>query len=129
MEDSVRASTARLEQVVSSFQLLLRDTRTCDCSEACAQLKRENERLLELLRANPPPRPAMLPQRRLRLAAAQQWSCTMCGEMLDEAFQCDHRVPWSESFDDSDANIEVCHAKCHAAKTSVEASARCRRRK
>ena len=67
-------------------------------------LQRENARLLALLRSHPPPRPPMLPNRRLRLAARNKWRCHACGELLSEAFDIDHVTPWCETFDDSDAN-------------------------
>ena len=97
-------------------------------SETIIRLKKENRRLLALLRAHPPPRPQMLPQRRLRLAAAQKWRCGVCQEMLSEAFHADHLTPWSETFDDSDANICISCIPCHLSKTSEDNSARNRRR-
>ena len=114
----LRASADRLEALLSRMEATVR--RECDCN--LAALRRENERLLELLRAHPPPRPNMLAQRRLRLAAAQGWTCALCGEMLNEAFHADHRVPFSETFDDSDANLQIVCVPCHSAKTSEEQS-------
>ena len=118
---------ARLGVAADRFEALIMRVeatarRECDCS--LAGLRRENERLLGLLRAHPPPRPTMLQQRRLRLAAAQAWCCAICGRMLNEAFHADHRVPWSESFDDSDANLQIVCVPCHSAKTSEEQSYR-----
>jgi hypothetical protein len=115
-------SADRLETLIGRMEATMR--MECDCN--LAGLRRENERLLSLLRAHPPPKPSMLPQRRLRLAAAQGWRCAICSEMLTEAFHADHRVPWSESFDDSDENIQIICYEDHMAKTSKEAS--CRRR-
>ena len=129
MSDTSHSAINRLHQSADLFeQLISRMEATarkeCDCN--LAVLRRENERLLDLLRAHPPPKPAMLPQRRLRLAAAQGWKCAICGELLDETFHADHRAKWSETFDDSDENIQIiCYAD-HLAKTSVEQS--CRRR-
>ena len=121
-ETRLNATADRFEALVARMEATVR--RECDCS--LAGLRRENERLLGLLRAHPPPRPNMLPQRRLRLAAAQTWRCAICGEMLTEAFHADHRVPWSESFDDSDLNVQILCVPCHLGKTSEEQS--CRRR-
>ena len=115
-------SADRLESLIERMEATVR--KECDCN--LAWLRRENERLLALLRAHPPPRPAMLQQRRLRLAAAQGWRCAVCGEMLSEAFHADHVVPWSDSFDDSDANLQIICVQDHLAKTSVEQS--CRRK-
>lgn len=95
--------------------------------ESVDALRTENERLLALLRQHPPPRPSMLPQRRLRLAAAQQWRCALCRELLNEAFHADHRTPWSSTFDDGDANIDILCVPCHLSKSSVEQSIRRRK--
>jgi hypothetical protein len=119
---SLHQSAERFEELISRMEATAR--RECDCD--LAALRRENERLLDLLRAHPPPKPAMLPQRRLRLAAAQSWKCAICGELLDATFHADHRVAWIETFDDSDENIQIIHCACHQAKTSVEQS--CRKR-
>ena len=116
----LRASADRLETLLSRMEATAR--RECDCN--LAALRRENERLLELLRAHPPPRPNMLAQRRLRLAAAQGWTCAICGEMLNEAFHADHKTPWAKCFDDSDTNIQIVCVPCHLEKTSVEQSSR-----
>ena len=94
------------------------------CSEECAGLRVENARLMRLLRQHPPPRPQILPQRRLKLAARQTWRCALCREILSEAFHLDHIRPWSETFDDRDSNIQACCIPCHLSKTSEESSAR-----
>ena len=129
MSDTVVArldrSVAQLEHAISRLQDLFQDRR-CDCSVANAELRHENARLLAVLRQAPPARPHMLPQRRLKLAAAQQWTCVDCKRMLTDAFHVDHRRPWSESFDDSDQNLGVCCVSCHLLKTSTETS--CRKR-
>ena len=64
---------ARLDTLTCRMEAALR--RECDCS--LAQLQRENERLRALLRANPPPRPQMLPLEILRviLSLPQQNPC------------------------------------------------------
>ena len=68
------------------------------------RLCEENRRLVELIKgANI--RPKMTQNRRLRLAAAQNWMCKACESTLSEAFHVDHIRPWSTSFDDSDANL------------------------
>jgi hypothetical protein len=56
-------SADRLESLIERMEASVR--KECDCN--LADLRRENERLLVLLRAHPPPKPAMLQQRRLRL--------------------------------------------------------------
>ena len=125
MEETVARlsnSATRLEDLVQ----LLGRSMECECSVECTRLRRENARVMALLRQNPPSKPAMMPQRRLRLAAAQGWRCALCGSLLSESFHCDHKIPWSESFDDSDENIQVICYEDHMRKSAVEAS--CRRR-
>ena len=117
--ERVRLAADRLEGLLAP--------RGCWPADSADGLRHENERLLALLRAHPPPRPSMLPQRRLRLAAAQRWACALCRDMLSEAFHADHRVPWCQSFDDGDANIDILCVPCHLAKSSVEQSARRRK--
>lgn len=120
MHERLHMAAERFELLIARMEATAR--RECDCS--LAELRRENDRLLTLLRLHPPPRPNMLPQRRLKLAAAQGWRCAVCSEMLTEAFHADHKIPWSFSFDDSDANIQILHIECHLEKTSAEASRR-----
>jgi 5-methylcytosine-specific restriction endonuclease McrA len=119
-EERLHRVVERLEGLIERMEVAAR--RECDCS--LGALQRENDRLLGLLRVHPPPRPSMLPQRRLRLAASQGWRCAICGEMLTEAFHADHRVPWAEAFDDSDKNIQIVCVPCHLTKTSEEQSGR-----
>ena len=102
-DERLHRAADRFEELIGRMEARAR--RECACS--LAELRRENERLLGLLRSHPPPRPSMLPQRRLKLAAGQGWCCAVCGELLTEAFHADHRVPWSETFDDSDANVQI----------------------
>ena len=125
MADAARFHTTvdRLEACVAALQCHVEALLVRPGVDA-GGLQSENARLLALLRAHPPPRPAMLPQRRLRLAARQQWRCALCDTTLSEAFHVDHRRPWGVSFDDSDENLQVICVPCHLQKTSVEASTR-----
>ena len=112
----LRQTVHRLDALVTQLERALdppeRRAERCLVGEA---LQRENERLLALLRAHPPPRPVMLPHRR----------CQICGELLPESFHADHIVPFATLFDDSDANIQIiCASPCHVEKTSLEASGR-----
>ena len=120
----LRQSVARLEALVIQLERSFDMARRPNPAFAGAALERENERLMALLRAHPPPRPAMLPQRRLRLAAAQSWRCAICDQLLSEAFHADHIVPFSVAFDDSDANVQITCVPCHLEKTSVENSSK-----
>ena len=91
-----------------------------DLRKTIAKSEHENARLRNIIRVNSLPRPKMLPQRRLRLAAKQSWMCNLCHSQLSEAFHADHINPWSQSFDDSDNNIQILCVECHLAKTSEE---------
>ena len=118
----IHLATSQLQEAMCELRSILQPPGTGE-----AALREENARLLALLRAHPPPRPAMLPQRRLRIAARQEWKCAICGELLSESFVIDHITPWSETFDDRDENLQaICHAD-HAHKTSLENSVRSRR--
>ena len=122
----LRRSVHRLDALVTQLE---RAIEVPDCAVADATLQRENERLRAALRLHPPPRPVMLPHRRLRLAAAQGWRCQICGELLPESFHADHIVPFANCYDDSDANIQIiCAAPCHLEKTSHEQHERASRR-
>ena len=116
--EDVCARLVRIEQMLSRVPC------AAEPEPEVGRLQRENARLLALLRRHPPPRPQMLPNRRLRLAARNKWRCNACGELLTEAFDIDHQVPWSVSFDDSDENCVPLCVGCHRGKCSAEASAR-----
>ena len=88
--DRLHQSAERFEVLISRMEATAR--RECDCN--LAALRRESERLLDLLHAHPPPKPAMLRQRRLRLAAAQGWKCAICGELLDATFHWTRWLRW-----------------------------------
>ena len=118
MADSATRILLATDQLQSAILELEKIIRPPDCcSGACTQLKAENARLLALLRQNPPPRPPMLPQRRLRLAAQQMWRCATCQQVLSEAFHADHTRCWAEFFDDSDENTSITCIACHFAKS------------
>lgn len=114
-------ATTQLESYISHLEGLIQPQ---DANQTCARLREENARLLALLRAHPPPRPTMLPQRRLRLAAQQSWTCAKCSALLSAAFHADHKTPWTDTFDDTDSNIQILCAPCHLEKTSEETSTR-----
>ena len=118
-------ATSQLQEAVCSLRALLEPP---PCSgEACAKLRAENARLLQLLKAHPagpPPKPAMLPHRRLRIAARGGWKCAACGELLTETFHIDHIRPWVESLDNSDDNLQALCCADNASKTSAENSCR-----
>lgn len=124
MSDQIDKAISRLEMLIGQLMPVAESSD----GTASAHLRVENARLLALLRAHPPPRPQMLPQRRMKLAAQQEWRCALCGELLGELFHADHITPWCETFDDRDGNIQIVHPSCHTLKTSEENSARNRRR-
>lgn len=64
------------------------------------------------------------------VGARAKWRCEGCQQLLDETFECDHRVPlWAGGDDTLDALQALC-ATCHRKKTvreEVERLARLRR--
>ena len=110
-----------LQEAIKDLTTLMRPE---VCTDEVSRLRAENARLLALLRANPPPRPQMLPQRRLQLAANQEWRCALCEAILGAAFHADHIIPYSASFDNRDVNIQIICVPCHLDKTSEENSCR-----
>ena len=120
----LRQTVARLDALVTQLERTYHPPEE-QLAAASDTLQRENERLLSLLKANPPPKPTMIPQRRLRLAAAQEWRCAICNQLLPESFHADHIRPFWACFDDSDHNLQViCASPCHLSKTSAEQAAR-----
>ena len=137
-ETRIQTAACRLENILSNLLPYLRVMLEPACTgEACTRLKHENARLqddnarlIQLLRTHPsgpPPKPPMLPQRRLRIAARAGWKCAACGELLSESFHIDHIRPWADTFDNTDANLQPLCCADHALKTSNENSSRNRR--
>lgn len=56
------------------------------------------------------------------VAASQQWRCKKCDQLLSSAFQIDHIIPHSITFDDSYNNLVALCPNCHALKTQSEMS-------
>lgn len=122
----IHLATSQLQDAVVELRATLRPP--C-VGEACAKLRERNARLLHLLRthpAGPPPRPAMLAQRRLRIAAKGAWKCAICGQTLVETFAIDHVTQWADSYDDSDDNLRALCCGDHTHETSVEHACRSR---
>jgi 5-methylcytosine-specific restriction endonuclease McrA len=57
-----------------------------------------------------------------RVAARQHWRCAMCGELLQEDFECDHVVPLHQggSVDNNIIALQALHKRCHLLKNSIE---------
>ena len=120
-------ATTQLEACILQLQTVLQQNQASTVgapNDTLSLTRSENARLLSLLQAHPPPRPTMLPQRRLRLAAQQSWTCALCHAVLTAAFHADHKTPFAISFDDSDANVQIVCVPCHLDKTSRETSTR-----
>ena len=50
------------------------------------------------------------------VAAAQEWRCAACGELLTAFYEVDHRVGlWRGGTNEPD-NLQALHRECHAAK-------------
>ena len=54
---------------------------------------------------------------RRRLAAAQEWACADCAQLLDALFQVDHIRPLGIGGADVPANMQCLCVQCHASKT------------
>ena len=54
------------------------------------------------------------------VAARQKWTCHVCAELLNSAYQIDHVQPlWQGGADDRENMMALC-ASCHAQKTQAE---------
>lgn len=62
-----------------------------------------------------------------QIAAAQRWTCSGCGVVLESTYQVDHTVPLWDGGEDTRANATAMCAGCHARKTQNEAIARSKR--
>lgn len=65
-------------------------------------------------------KPVMTQPRRLQIAARQEWKCNTCTKILSSVFEIDHMIPWNESYDDSDENLQALCVECHKLKTAEE---------
>ena len=55
------------------------------------------------------------------VAAAQQWKCSSCKELLKSTYEVDHVVPLWEGGADSMENATALCCECHRTKTQLEA--------
>ena len=83
-------------------------------------LEAKHQALIKLIKKHPPPRPAMAQNRRLRIAAGQNWECAICHMKLSSVFHIDHIQRWTDTFDDTDENLQCLCVECHTQKTSEE---------
>jgi hypothetical protein len=83
-------------------------------------LEEKHQALIKLIKKNPPTRPAMTQPRRLKIASNQDWKCNVCTKKLSSVFHVDHIARWTDTFDDSDENLQVLCVECHTYKTSQE---------
>ena len=69
-----------------------------------------------------PRRKRITPFQAKRVGARQHWRCAMCGELLQEDFECDHVVPLHQggSFDNDTTALQALHKRCHLLKNSIE---------
>lgn len=54
------------------------------------------------------------------VAARAEWRCAACGDLLDETYDIDHRVPLHRGGADDITNMEPLHSSCHRKKTLSE---------
>lgn len=59
---------------------------------------------------------------RARLFALRDGVCYLCAGKIGvaEAYDIEHEIPWEISRDDSDANLQLAHVKCHKVKTATD---------
>ena len=65
-------------------------------------------------------RPGITQPRRLEIAASQEWKCNKCSKLLSSVFEIDHIVRWTDSYDDSNENLQALCVECHKLKTAEE---------
>ena len=64
-------------------------------------------------------------QTKLRLVMRQNNKCNMCDAPLKENhWDVDHVVPWAESLDNSDENLQILCLPCHRTKSTTQIKAR-----
>ena len=62
----------------------------------------------------------MTQPRRLEIAASQEWKCNKCSKLLSSVFEIYHIVRWTDSYDDSNENLQALCVECHKLKTAEE---------
>ena len=55
-----------------------------------------------------------------KVAADAKWLCGICGELLDETYELDHKIPLWKGGPDDIQNLHPLHASCHRKKTLQE---------
>ena len=82
--------------------------------EIASTLAKDAVRFKELLVKNPPLRPGVGPKRKLELMGKQMFKCNLCKLGLEENnYDCDHKIPWCQSFDNLNDNLQIICLKCH----------------
>ncbi|MBN19808.1 MAG: hypothetical protein CL678_00875 [Bdellovibrionaceae bacterium] len=66
-------------------------------------------------------------EERLRVAAAQQWKCGTCAELLPSAFEIDHIIELADGGSDKVSNMQALCGSCHALKSQRSRILRYRR--
>ena len=62
---------------------------------------------------------------RRQIACSQRWKCEDCDELLDWAFEIDHRVPLFQGGTNESSNLAAICSNCHARKSIMERSRWC----
>lgn len=61
------------------------------------------------------------PQKRLHIAAGQEYRCAQCNELFDDGvFEIDHKIPLWQGGEDAFYNMHALCRKCHGEKTRLE---------
>ena len=67
-------------------------------------------------------KPKVSQQMRLHIASNQDWKCAQCYKKLSSAFDVDHKIPWNQTQNSDEENLQVLCVECHRLKTSMENS-------
>lgn len=59
-----------------------------------------------------------------RIAAEQKWICELCGSILGDDAEVDHRLPLYLGGTNAVTNLHVVHSRCHSRKTYIETVSR-----
>ena len=98
-------------------ELLSENMKLSDELKRLSKIEEDALRFKELLLKNPPKRPGITYKRKLELVIKQKGVCNLCNNELEENnYDFDHKIPWSQSFDNSDGNIQILCLTCHRKK-------------
>lgn len=87
------------------------------------EMKKITEEHIRLLKRLKPNKPSFSTTLRLNVAGKQGWKCAICiSSFTGSDFDIDHKVRWTDSFDNTESNLQALCVSCHRLKTSDENS-------